>query len=167
MLMIARPSRVTWWFNLAREAARRGTCPRLQVGAILIIDDAICGVSYNGAPKGEPHCQEAGCIIDEEHFGPHCLRAAHAEMNLLIGAARQGIAVDGGTVVVTHYPCPTCMKALQRAGIERIYYMYPYGKQMVQHAGRPFMHAVDPVSGRELGMISAAEAADSYNPRAG
>lgn len=124
--MEQRIDRGTWYLELAKTAAKRSSCPRLAVGAILVVKDSIVGVSYNGAPKGEAHCAEAGCIIDEPNYGPHCIRATHAEQNLLLGAAREGISTDGGIVIVTHYPCTNCMKSMKRAGIAQIYYGEDY-----------------------------------------
>lgn len=82
----------------------------------------VLGCSYNGAPKGQPQCDEVGCLIDEEKYGPHCLRATHAEVNLLMGAAKYGIRTEGSIIVVTHYPCIHCLHAIARAGVQTVYY---------------------------------------------
>lgn len=66
MTNLARPDWPETFMTIAATVARRGTCPRLQVGAV--ITDArniIIATGYNGAPSGQPHCTDVGCLTDE------------------------------------------------------------------------------------------------------
>lgn len=94
---------------------------------MLVVDNAILGVSYNGAPEGQPHCTDVGCLIDEPNYGPHCIRCSHAEMNVLLGAAAQGVQTKGGLLVVTHQPCTLCSTMIGRAKIQRVLFSKYYG----------------------------------------
>ena len=56
-----RPTRDTVLMDIARSVATRGTCPRKQVGAIIVRDFRVVSMGYNGAAPGMPQCDEVGC----------------------------------------------------------------------------------------------------------
>ena len=80
--------------GIAFEVAKRSTCNRAQVGAIIVRDKRILTTGYNGSPAGLPHCTEVGCLM----VGGHCARALHAEQNAIIQAALYRVSVAGGTI---------------------------------------------------------------------
>lgn len=113
-----RPSWDSYFMALAFEVAKRSTCNRAEVGAILVRDKRILMTGYNGSPAGLPHCHEAGCLMRDGH----CQRTTHAEANAVIQAALHGVSTAGATLYVTHQPCLTCAKMLINAGIVRAVY---------------------------------------------
>ena len=111
--------------NIAKEVASRSTCPRASVGAVIVKDKRILCTGYNGAPPGELHCTEVGCLM----INGHCERTIHAETNAVVQAARFGISIDGATLYCwsirheTGEPVESCIKCSQvmkTAGIIRI-----------------------------------------------
>ncbi|MFH1012358.1 MAG: cytidine/deoxycytidylate deaminase family protein [Candidatus Peregrinibacteria bacterium] len=118
-----RPSKDEYFMQLAQVVASRSTCPKAQVGAVLVKDGSIISTGYNGAPLGEPHCDEAG---HNESPDGHCQRAVHAELNAVLQAAKHGNATNGSTLYMTHFPCNHCLKAIRNAGIKEIVYGTPY-----------------------------------------
>lgn len=103
--MSERISRHKMFMEIAKIVAKRGTCDRAQVGAVLVNEfNKIISIGYNGSPHGEPHCDEAGHLM----FNGHCIRTIHAEENCLEGVNLQGRF----TMYVTHYPCARCQIAL-------------------------------------------------------
>jgi dCMP deaminase len=113
--------RVSWdryFMNLAAQAATRSTCPRKHVGAVIVRDKTILSTGYNGSLRGAPHCDEAGCLMENGH----CLRTVHAEANALVQAARHGIRLEGAEIFVTASPCFSCFKLIVNAGIRTIHY---------------------------------------------
>ena len=104
--------------NLAVQAAMRSTCPRKHVGAVIVRDKSILSTGYNGSIRGGPHCDEAGCLMENSH----CVRTVHAEANALVQAARNGVRLEGGEIYVTASPCFDCFKLVVNAGIRTIYY---------------------------------------------
>lgn len=112
--------------------ARRGTCSRLRVGAVLADRDRILVQGYNGNVSGAQHCQ----VPHPE--GP-CETAVHAEENVLYFAANRGIPTRGTTMYVTHAPCYRCARGIVNAGIERVIYKQFYrssdGIRLLQEAG--------------------------------
>ena len=136
-----------YFMDMAIAAAARGTCPRLQVGAILVRDRQIIATGYNGSIHGAPHCTDVGCIMD----GGSCIATVHAEVNAIISAARNGHATSFSTAYVTHNPCLNCYKALHQAGVKRIIYgtMYrevDYGKLGLNDNQAPTMNRLSPTA---------------------
>lgn len=120
--MAERPSWDAYFMGITFAVAQRSTCDRAQVGATIVRDRRILTTGYNGAPRGLPHCSEAGHLL----VNGHCVRTLHAEQNAIIQAALHGISVAGGTIYVTHQPCLTCAKMMINAGIERVLYAGDY-----------------------------------------
>ena len=113
-----RPSWDDYFMSIAKIVATRGTCDRLQVGAVLVKDRRIIATGYNGAPPGMPHCDGEG---GHQMENGHCIRTVHAEENSLLQAAVMGsMSTVGATVYTTHSPCHHCFKALAVAGVTRI-----------------------------------------------
>lgn len=110
------------YLRIAEITSLRGTCPRAQVGAVLVMDGRLISTGYNGAPSHMAHCTDVGCQIENGH----CIRAVHAEANAIAFAARKGIATEGATLFCTHEPCSTCAKLLINAGIVAVHYMTSY-----------------------------------------
>lgn len=119
---MTRPSWDRYFMSLAEAAATRATCPRLQVGCVLVVDRDVVATGYNGSASGSEHCTEAGCLM------PHgsCIRTVHAEGNAVARAAKRGVSVDGAVAYVTHSPCWACYMLLNNAGISRIVYRTRY-----------------------------------------
>src|SRR5262245_53449449 len=119
------------FMDVARRIGELGTCPRLQVGAVLIRDGRCISWGYNGSPPGAPHCVH---LADEP-----CTTATHAEANAVAFAARQGISTEGATLFVTVSPCAACARLLIAAGISCVRYAEPYrdpeGLQILEEAG--------------------------------
>ena len=109
--------------QIAHLVKTRATCPRLQVGAVIL------ATGYNGAPRGLPHCPEnghktdwpKGCLING-----HCARSLHAEQNALLQAAMIGVPCKGSTMYVTNQPCNSCAKMIINAGIVQVIYEGEY-----------------------------------------
>jgi len=119
-----RPSWYDTFFEIAEVMSRRSTCPRLNTAAVIVSgDNRILSSGYNGSPEGSPHCDDAGCIIEDNH----CIRAVHAELNALLYAARRGIAIEGSTMFILHNPCVRCAIAIAQSGIWYVYYKHEYG----------------------------------------
>lgn len=120
--MDSRPGWDDYFMTIANATALRATCDRAIIGAVIVKDNSIIATGYNGAPRGLPHCDEVGHLMDNGH----CVRTVHAEMNAVIQAAIHGSNTEGGTVYTTHFPCFLCCKILINAGIKRIVYLNPY-----------------------------------------
>ena len=115
--------RKTWdeyWFDLVEAAASRGTCPRRQVGALLVKSNTLLATGYNGAPSGHPQCDEVGCEMENDH----CVRTIHAEVNVLIRSTPE--QQNGATLYVTDYPCQRCALLISNTGISKVIFVRNY-----------------------------------------
>lgn len=121
--------------EMAELTAKRSTCLRRQVGAVIVKDKHAIATGYNGAPSGVKHCGEIGGCLREQLNIPsgqrhELCRALHAEQNAIIQAASMGHSIDGGTIYVTHQPCAICAKMIINAGIKRIVIKEGYPDEM-------------------------------------
>ena len=120
-----RPEWDEYFMDFAVLTAKRSTCLRRQVGAVIVQDKHVIATGYNGAPKGLEHCAERGGCLREELGVPsgekhELCRALHAEQNAIIQAATLGHSIEGASIYITHQPCVICAKMIINAGIERI-----------------------------------------------
>jgi dCMP deaminase len=123
-----RPGWDEYFLKLAMLASERATCPRMHCGCVLVKDRYVLSTGYNGSLPGSPHCEDAGCLIVDNH----CVRTNHAEMNAICQAARHGVTLDGATAYVTNMPCTTCAKALIAAGVNRVVVFSDYHNTMAE-----------------------------------
>lgn len=119
-----RPTWDEYFMEMANVAAKRSTCLRRQVGAVLVRDNTILATGYNGAPRGIAHCLDVGCRREELKIPSgqrhELCSAVHAEQNAIIQAAVHGISIEGATLFTTTQPCVLCAKMLINAGVKRI-----------------------------------------------
>jgi dCMP deaminase len=115
--------------RIAYAVALRGTCPRKQVGCV-VVDDAdrsIIGTGYNGSPRGLPHCTEVGCDLEDVAGRPSCVRTLHAESNALDRIVARAPSM---TLYSTVVPCHRCaLRVVQIGGIGRVVYCDGYRSQ--------------------------------------
>jgi len=130
--------------EMAELTAKRATCARRQVGAVIVRDNRAVATGYNGAPRGLAHCEEIGGCMRQKLGIPsgqrhELCRALHAEQNAIISAASMGNAIEGGTIYITHQPCGICAKMIVNAGIKRIVVREGYpddlSKEILDEAG--------------------------------
>jgi dCMP deaminase len=117
-----RPEWDSYFMKIAYAVSERSTCDRAFVGCVLVLEKRILTTGFNGSPVGQPHCDEVGHLLVDEH----CVRTIHAETNAIIQAAVHGVSTRGCSCYVTHFPCLNCTKALINAGITRLVYHIAY-----------------------------------------
>ena len=125
-----RPAWEEYFMDIALLVAKRSTCLRRAVGALIIKDKRILSTGYNGAPSGIRHCGEVGCLrktmkIESGQRHELC-RGIHAEQNAIIQAAYHGVPIKGASLYCTNLPCVICTKMIINAGIKTIYYQEGY-----------------------------------------
>ncbi len=143
--MVSRPTWEDYFMEITRLVAKRSTCLRRQVGAILVMEKRILATGYNGAPSGLAHCLEIGCLREKNQIPSgerhELCRGLHAEQNAIIQAAYHGIRINGATLYCTNLPCIICTKMIINAGIKEIIfesgYADPLAQEMLQEAHIP------------------------------
>jgi len=113
---------------------------RLHVGAIVVKDDRIISIGYNGMPSGwDNNCEDE--YVNE--IGEAILKSKpevlHAETNAIAKLAKSTESGLGATLFVTHSPCLDCAKLVYQSGINSVYYRNSYrseeGIQFLEKAG--------------------------------
>ena len=128
--MEKRPDWDDYFLEIARVVAKRSTCLRRKIGAVIVRDRRILTTGYNGAPSGLAHCSESGGIRDELKIPSgtrhEVCRALHSEMNAIIQAAQHGVSTKGATLYCTNQPCSVCSRMVINAGIVRVVFTGAY-----------------------------------------
>ncbi len=91
---------------------------RLKVGCVLVKDNHVISMGYNGfLPK-----------IEHKSYieNGHEQATVHAEQNSIADCAKRGVKTEGAIAYITHYPCINCFKVLASSGIKQIYYRDDY-----------------------------------------
>lgn len=126
--MMARKNWDKYFMDIASEVATRSTCPRLSVGCVIVKEKHIISTGYNGSIHGHEHCDDVGCLINEQG---RCIRTLHAEENAVLHAERS--ALIGATAYITHEPCEKCAKTLAQSGVIKIVFQHPYPNKWNEH----------------------------------
>lgn len=133
-LISQRPDWETYFMDMARLAARRSSCHRRAVGAVLVKDKQVLTTGYNGNPPGFEHCATMGCIREMLNVpsGQHheLCTGLHAEQNAIIQAAVTGVSIAGATLYTTTFPCVTCAKMIMAARIAEVVYDEGYPDEL-------------------------------------
>jgi dCMP deaminase len=144
-----RISNDTLFMNIAEQVAQRSTCLRIHVGAVLVKDDRIISIGYNGVPSGRKHCVDHFMetythdyrneyksfkhFVDSQEFRElHRVfseeNEIHSEMNIISFAAKNGISTNGTTLYTTLSPCHACSKMIIQAGIDMVIFKDKYDR---------------------------------------
>jgi dCMP deaminase len=116
---------------------------RLHVGAIIVKDDRIISIGYNGMPAGwDNNCEYEVTLEDGDDYvtdlktRPEVL---HAETNAIAKLARSTESGLNAAMFVTHSPCLDCAKLIYQSGINRVFYRDAYrsedGIQFLKQSG--------------------------------
>ncbi|KKP38761.1 MAG: deoxycytidylate deaminase, dCMP deaminase [Candidatus Peregrinibacteria bacterium GW2011_GWF2_33_10] len=147
-----RPSKDQYYLDLAKSVCSRGTCLKVEIGAVIIRDDQVVATGYVGAPRGTKSSIEHGfCLrkklgIPSGHRYEMC-RSVHAEQNAIINAARAGVSLLGGDMyiygrikdengkvteqMIDAFPCFICKKMLLNCGLDRVICSLKNGKYKI------------------------------------
>lgn len=129
--------------DITHLVAKRSTCIRRQVGAILVKDKRILATGYNGAPSGIAHCKDVGCLREKDKVPSgerhELCRGSHAEQNAIVQAATYGIPIKDAILFCTNLPCSICIKMIINAGINTIFYEEGYpdtlSEKLIEESG--------------------------------
>lgn len=135
--------------EVAKTFANLSSAKRLQVGAIVVKDDRIISIGYNGTPTGWDNvceeCCDGGGPVGAGCYHDHCTgpktkpEVIHAESNAISKLACSSENGEGATMFITHAPCMDCAKLVYQSGISKVYYGTDYrnsdGLDFLQKSG--------------------------------
>ena len=121
------------YMDVAERFAELSSARRLHVGAIVVKDDRIISIGYNGMPAGwDNNCEyEVEEFQTEYGVGSKLVKTGelktkpevlHAESNAIAKLAKSNNSGLGADLFVTHMPCLDCAKIIYQSGISRVWY---------------------------------------------
>lgn len=128
--------------DTATRFADLSSAVRLKVGAVIVKDNRIISIGYNGMPSGwtnecetKIYCDD-GDVYEQQYpkdsntWERYKLvtkdEVIHAEANAILKLARDGESGNGSSLFCTHAPCIHCAKLIHGAGISKVYYRNTY-----------------------------------------
>ena len=110
---------IDYYMDIAERTAELSTAKRLKVGSIVVKNDRIVTIGYNGTPSGWTNeCEDENYKTKPE--------VIHAEANAIAKLAKSTESGEGAVMFLTHAPCMDCAKQVYTAGISKVYYKNSY-----------------------------------------
>jgi len=125
--------------RVAHEYAKLSSAKRLQVGCIVVKDNRIISIGYNGMPTGWTNV----CETQDNVTKPEVL---HAETNAIAKVAQSNDNCKGAHLFCTHEPCIECAKLIHQSGIAKVYFKNTYkadkgsGREFLEKSGVQVEH---------------------------
>jgi len=119
-------NRLDWdeyFMSIALLASCRSPCQRLNVGSVIVKNNRLISMGYNGYIPGAPHISR----VQDNHEQS----IIHSEVNALSDCAKRGVSLEGAKIYVTHYPCPNCFKSIAACGIKEVIYLEDYNNNPI------------------------------------
>lgn len=113
------------YMKVSQDFANLSHARKLKVGAIIVKDNRIISVGYNGMPTGwDNDCEDQ--VVEEGEFEAHVWyktkpEVIHAEMNAIAKVAASTESAEGASMFCTHTPCTECAKMIVQAGIKEVF----------------------------------------------
>jgi dCMP deaminase len=115
------------YMKTAETFAELSHARRLHVGAIVVKDDRIISIGYNGMPAGwDNDCEDTIQHSDDTITLKSKPEVLHAETNAIAKLAKSTESGDGAVLFVTHSPCLDCAKLIFQSGIRSVFYRNSY-----------------------------------------
>lgn len=118
------------YMKTAETFAELSHARRLHVGAIVVKDDRIISIGYNGMPAGwDNNCEYEIIVEDGDDYATELKtkpEVLHAETNAIAKLAKSNESGMGATLFITHAPCLDCAKLIYQSGISSVLYRNSY-----------------------------------------
>ena len=113
--------RLNWdeyFMSIALLASQRSPCQRLQVGSVIVKNNRLISMGYNGFIPGAPHISR----VEDEHEQS----IIHSEVNAIADCAKRGVSLLNASIYITHYPCINCFRSIAACEIKEVIYLEDY-----------------------------------------
>ena len=118
--------RLNWneyFMSIALLASKRSPCSRLNVGSVIVKNNRIISMGYNGYIPGAPHISR----IENNHEQS----IIHSEINAISDCAKRGTSLKDSKIYITHYPCINCFRSIAACEIKEIIYLDDYNNNSI------------------------------------
>lgn len=111
----------------AEVYAKLSTAKRLQVGCVIVKNNTIISIGYNGTPSGwDNTCEYADYYDDGDFVIKSKPEVLHSETNAIAKVARSTNSTEDADMFITHAPCLECAKLIYQSGIRKVFYRDTY-----------------------------------------
>jgi dCMP deaminase len=117
------------FIDVAKRFSELSSASRAKVGAIIVKDNRVISIGYNGMPSG----WDNQCEVD----GKTKLEVLHAETNAIAKVAQSSESCRDAVLFCTHMPCIECAKLIHQSGISKVYYAHDY--KAAKGSGKEFL----------------------------
>ena len=118
--------RLNWdeyFISIALLASQLIPCIRLHVCSVIVKNNRLVSMGYNGFIPGAPHISR---VKDN-----HEQSIIHSEINAITDCAKRGTSLEGSKIYVTHFPCINCFRSIAACGIKEIIYLEEYKNDQI------------------------------------
>ena len=118
--------RIKWdeyFMSIALLASQRSSCQRVNVGSVIVKNNRLISMGYNGYIPGAPHISR----LQDNHEQS----IIHSEINAITDCAKRGTSLDDSKIYITHYPCINCFRSIAACGIREIIYLDDYNNNHI------------------------------------
>ena len=112
-----------YFMSIALLASQRSPCERLKVGSVIVKNNRLISMGYNGYIPGAPHISR---VKDN-----HEQSIIHSEINAITDCAKRGVSLEDSKIYVTHYPCINCFRSIAACGIKEVIYLNDYNNNPI------------------------------------
>jgi dCMP deaminase len=119
-------TRLDWdeyFMSIAVLASQRSPCKRLNVGSVIVKNNRLISMGYNGFIPGAPHISR----VQDNHEQS----IIHSEINAITDCAKRGASLEDAKIYVTHYPCINCFRSIAACGIKEIIFLNDYNNNPI------------------------------------
>jgi dCMP deaminase len=119
-------TRVDWdeyFMSISVLASQRSPCKRLNVGSVIVKNNRLISMGYNGYISGAQHISR----VQDNHEQS----IIHSEVNAIADCAKRGASLEHAKIYITHYPCPNCFRSIAACGIKEIIYLDDYNNNPI------------------------------------
>jgi dCMP deaminase len=112
-----------YFMSIALLASCRSPCERLNVGSVIVKNNRLISMGYNGFISGAPHVSR----VEDNHEQS----IIHSEINAITDCAKRGVSLEGSKIYITHFPCPNCFRTIAACGIKELIYLEDYNNSPI------------------------------------
>lgn len=112
-----------YFMSIALLASCRSPCKRLNVGSVIVKNNRLISMGYNGYISGAPHISR----VQDNHEQS----IIHSEINAITDCAKRGSSLEGAKIYITHYPCINCFKTIAACDIKEVIYLDDYNNNKI------------------------------------
>ncbi len=112
-----------YFMSIALLASQRSPCSRLHVGSVIVQNNRLISMGYNGYIPGAPHISR----VQDNHEQS----IIHSEINAISDCAKRGVSLNGSKIYITHYPCINCFRSIAACGINEVIYLEDYNNNLI------------------------------------